>query len=478
MRPLGVGLVFSPKLLPLLREGDEVASVIEIEPQTLWQLSRTDLRRPYLLNGERLAELASLPQAKLLHSVGMPVGGSRPAEAAQVELVRSMTEALRPVWASEHLSFNVFRDGQGWASAGFLLPPRQVPATVAMAARRVRELGSALECPVAFETGVNYLSLQPGELADGDFFRSVAEEADCGILLDLHNLWANARNGRSPVRDVLAQLPLERVWEVHLAGGMEFNGYWLDAHCGAIPDAVLEIAGEWIPRMPNLGALIFEILDEHVAGLGLDGVARQLDKMRHIWALRPAREEMTLHWPTTTERALDVASVDDSVRVWENSLGALVIGRSPDGDTDDGLFRRLSSDAGLDVLRQLVFDSRAGFVSQGLRQTMTLLLGNLGPAVVRGLLQEFMHNQSPELFVSAEADSFARFLKAKAQDLCVPYLEEVLGFEHALIRAVLHGECSTVTFKHEPSALFDALEHCDILREPPARPTTLVIDPR
>lgn len=475
MKPLGVGLVLTPKLLPLFGEGNEVASVMEIEPQTLWQLSRTDPRRPYLLNAERLAELVSLPQAKLLHSVGMPVGGSRPPEAAQIELVRSMAEALRPAWASEHLSFNAFREGQGWASTGFFLPPLQVRATVAMAADRVRELGDALQCPVAFETGVNYLASQPGELTDGDFFRSVSEEGDCGILLDLHNLWANALNGRQPVRDVLARLPLERVWEVHLAGGMELRGYWLDAHCGAIPDAVLDIAAEWIPRMPNLGALVFEILDEHIDGLGLDGVARQLEKMRRVWALRPTEEEITLHRPSAG-RPLDVASADDSVRAWEDSLGALVIGRSVGDDSDDSLIRRLSSDAGLDVLRQLIFDSRAGFISQGLRQTMTLLLKDLGPAVVRGLLEEFMPSKSPELFVSAEADSFARFLKG--WDLCIPYLEEVLGFEHALIRAVLHGERSSVTFKHEPSTLFQALEHCDIPGELPARPTTLVIDPR
>ena len=91
----------------------------------------------------------------------------------------------------------------------------------------------------------DYLRPRPGELGDGEFFAAVAEQADCGILLDLHNLWCNERDGRQPVRDVLAELRLERVWEVHLAGGEELVGYLLDAH-SPLPGA----RGHATPRSP------------------------------------------------------------------------------------------------------------------------------------------------------------------------------------------------------------------------------------
>jgi uncharacterized protein len=67
-------------------------------------------------------------------------------------------------------------------------------------------------------------------MPDGVFVGAVAESADCGILLDLHNVFANGVNGRQPVEDFLAQLPLDRVWEIHLAGGFDMEGLWLDAH--------------------------------------------------------------------------------------------------------------------------------------------------------------------------------------------------------------------------------------------------------
>src|SRR5207302_10786943 len=102
------------------------------------------------------------------------------------------------------------------------------------------------------------------ELSDAQYFARVADAADCGILRDFHNLWVNQSNGRMRAADVLQAIPLDRVWEVHIAGGTHHNNYLLDAHSGAPPDEVWRMAESWIPRMPNLGALIFEISAEHV----------------------------------------------------------------------------------------------------------------------------------------------------------------------------------------------------------------------
>lgn len=124
----------------------------------------------------------------------------------------------------------------------------------------IRFLKRHLPVPLAVETGVDYLKPLPGEMPDGEFFRSVAEQADCGILLDLHNLWANERNGRQPICEVVNQLPLERVIEMHLAGGQEYGGYWVDAHSGLADPELMDIARQVVPRLPNLKAITFEIM--------------------------------------------------------------------------------------------------------------------------------------------------------------------------------------------------------------------------
>lgn len=451
MKPLGVGLIFVKELLPLLQAGDEAVSVIEVEPQTLWRLSRANGRDEYAPNYDLYQALAELPQPKLLHSVGVPVGSSRPLDREQAERLREFVSLFHPAWGSEHLSFNAFAAGDGWAAAGFLLPPRQCAESVAVAAARLHALREDLGIPIAFETGVNYLQPRAEEMPDGEFFAAVAHAADCGILLDLHNLWTNELNGRAPARDVLARLPLDRVWEVHLAGGMPLGRRWLDAHSDGVPEPVLDLAAEWIPKLPNLGGLVFEIMGEHVARLGLDGVARQVERMHALWMLRPDVRAIHLARPEHEVPAADSRSIGVA-REWERALGGLVIGREP-GEAPAG---RLRADPGIPLFRQLVYDARAAFVSEGLRYTTTLLLCACGSASVRELLVEFMGTRPPELFVGAEADAFARFLRAKA--LPVPYLNEVLAFEHALVRASLYDESATVEFAHEPTALFECLD--------------------
>src|SRR5438093_6044389 len=140
MKPSGVGVVFVPTLLPFLREAADALSVIEIEPQTVWRLSRENECVRYALNQGQVEEIAALPYRKLLHSVGMPVGGTHTPESAQVELVKRMAGVFECPWVSDHLSFNTFQDGERSTSAGFFLPPRQTTASVDLAAQNIRHL--------------------------------------------------------------------------------------------------------------------------------------------------------------------------------------------------------------------------------------------------------------------------------------------------------------------------------------------------
>src|SRR5262245_9284997 len=265
---LGVGITWSAAIEPLLHSRPELFAVVEIEPQTTW-IRSPGAAAEYRVKDEVLSHLAALPGRKLVHSVGTPVGGSVRPAPAQLALLRDAVRIFGSPWASDHLSFNQTPD----FATGFFLPPRQTPAGVATATRSIRDLQAALPVPIAVETGVSYLKPRDDELPDGEFVRRVVEAADCGLLLDLHNVFTNALNRRQPIDEFLASVPLERVWEVHLAGGMEVDGFWLDAHSGAIPDALYAIAEELIPRLPNLGAIIFEIFPSFVPEVGLDMVA-------------------------------------------------------------------------------------------------------------------------------------------------------------------------------------------------------------
>jgi hypothetical protein len=299
------------------------------------------------------------------------------------------------------------------------------------------------------ENGVNYLRPRRGEMSDGEFLRDVVVDADCAILLDLHNLWTNERNGRQSVATFMDEIPRERVWELHIAGGFEYGGYWIDAHSGAIPEPLLDLAAQIIPTLPNLGAIIFEILPPFVPRLGIDGVREQLEQLHRLWALTESttKGDLAISDPAPTM----VQGGNISPQEWERTLGSLTIGK----DCDGPLARELRDDPGTAVLQKMVNEARAGMIVDALKLTSRLVLIHGGASLLRKLLEDFWAGTPPRRFASEESELFAEHLER--QHLTVPYLAEVLGFERAVGKTLIDGRERVVEFSCDPSQLLDAL---------------------
>jgi uncharacterized protein (UPF0276 family) len=448
---LGIGLGYSSAIEPLLEREPDLIDVLEIEPQTTW--IKTGDR--YWANEEVLRHLLELPGRKLIHSVGAPVGGTVGPEAAQIALLRDAVERFQSPWLSEHLSFNRTPE----LATGFFLPPRQTPQGVRVATRAIRELQAGLPVPIAVETGVNYLRPRPDELADGEFVGQVVDAADCGILLDLHNIFANDRNGRQPLEAFLAQLPLERVWEVHLAGGMDAEGFWLDAHSGAVPDALYAIAERVIPRLPNLGAIIFEIFPSFVPEVGLELVRDQLIRLRDLWRLRAAGP--TAPSPKVPRVELSSDSVDAvSPEAWERALGRLITGRA----AHDAVGAELARDRAVPLVEGLIHEFRGSMIVSVLPLTARLLMLALGPPASRVVFRDYWSKTPPQMFASLEAEAFGRHLDDLA--LKIPQLAAVLTFERAVLATLIDRQTRVVSFDFEPLPLLHALAEGRLPDEP------------
>jgi uncharacterized protein (UPF0276 family) len=435
-------VVYSGAVEPLLESRPGLFDLVEIEPQTLWH-ERLD--RP----GEIVAlpavdeHLARLPFRKLVHSIGTPVGGSVAGFESQLPLLRRSVRQLGAPWASEHLAFNLTSD----FFTGFFLPPRQTEAGLAVYAQALDRLGEALEVPVAFETGVNYLRPQAGEIPDGEFAARLAARAGSGILLDLHNVYCNQLNGRQSVERFLSQIPLERVWEVHLAGGFEMDGYWLDAHSGPIPGPLFEMAREIVPHLPNLKAMVFEIFASFLPRFGLDGVEREMGCLRELWQLRRPGP----HRAGVDVRAARSAAVPGDVREWEAELGALAIGRGP----STALGRELAADPGVPLLRNLINEFRASMVVGVYRLSCRLMMLALSPQVFRAILEDFWTHEPPRQYAASEAEAFVAYLRAK--NLRLPQLTKMLEFEKAAMDTILDGRPRVVHFSADPFPMLRAL---------------------
>lgn len=459
---LGVGVVYSSAIEPLIERHPELFQVLEVEPQTIW--TKTPGKpQPYHVDPEVLDHIRQLPGRKIVHSVGVPVGGTVRPEIAQLDRLAATIEYLSSPWASEHLSFNQTPE----FSTGFFLPPRQTSRGVGTAITSIRDLQTALPVPIAVETGVNYLRPRADELSDAEFVGRVVEGADCGLLLDLHNVYCNSLNGRQPLGEYLTQLPLERVWEVHLAGGMEMNGFWLDAHSGAIPDPLYIAAEQLIPNLPNLKAIIFEIFPSFVPVVGLALVREQVERLHHLWALR-GRGYRSAPAPIRPPPQPEDPGAPTPA-VWERALGGLVIGRPSDNE----LGRGFEVEPGVHVVQRLIHEFSASRIVRVLRLTSRLLMLTLGPQGFRTILADYWSKTPPELYANLEAEIFARYLETL--DLQVPHLAKLIEFERSATATLVDGRPRIVQFDFEPLPLLRALAE-GRLPDEPGRPGNYEIE--
>lgn len=392
------------------------------------------------------------------------MGGTVPPDDEQLRLLRETVGRLAVPWASEHLAFNR-ADG---LFTGFFLPPRQTDAGVEASVAAVRRLQDALGVPIAVETGVNYLRPRPDEMPDGEFVAAVVEEAGCGILLDLHNAYCNERNGRESVEQFVASLPLEHVWEVHLAGGFELDGYWLDAHSGPIPPPLEAYCRHVVASLPNLKAIVFEVFSSFLPHVGIDGVRGQLEGLHDLWeargtaAVASTASTASTAAPRSRRTERDTTAEGVSPHEWERALGRLVVGNAP----ETALERDLAEDPGVPLVRSLVEEFRASMVVGVYRLSSRLLMLALGPDIFRALLADFWSTSPPQQFAGTEADRFADYLVAK--NIRIPQFQAILAFERAALATVRDGRPRVARFDVDPLPMLRGLTEGVLLQEPGA----------
>lgn len=442
-------MVYSSALRPFLERRPDALDVLEIEPQTLW-LADDAIKGPFFEFSPGLDLYAEMPGHKLVHSVGVPLGGTRRPDPAHLDLLRLTADRLASPWVSEHLSIA----GTPHQSAGFLLPPLQTEAGIANAVANIRAFATALGRPVAVETGVAYLSRKSFEMPDGEFVGRVVKEADCGILLDLHNLYCNHRNGRLDWDEFLSQIPLDRVWEVHLAGGEERDGFWLDSHSGSMPDDLAQRSMDVIKALPNLGALNFEIFDTFLEKFEPAEFDQTVDELRRLWC--EAGNSRSDAAPAVLSAARADPPVDPNK--WEAALTKAVW----KAETATQLWEEDS--AALTLYAFLARSFRGSILARSLPRTLRYLLLRDGTGV-QERLDRFFDACDPKLYAPLECASFGDWLRDDGEE--DPWALALMDYDLALLRIIRLAAPIIVTFPGDPTTVFEALADRQMPTPPP-----------
>ncbi|MDB5332175.1 MAG: hypothetical protein JWP03_3326 [Phycisphaerales bacterium] len=183
----------------------------------------------YMVDGGRPLEVLDeiLEQYKVVqHGVSMYFGSTDKLNREHLKRLKSLVGRTKTPFVSDHLCWGSV-DG---TYSHDLLPMPYTFAAAKVTAQRIREARDFLEVPVCVENVSSYAEYHVSEMTEWEFLAEVVELADCGILLDVNNIYVSSKNHGFDPYDYLNNVPHERVGQIHVAGHSKFEKYILDTH--------------------------------------------------------------------------------------------------------------------------------------------------------------------------------------------------------------------------------------------------------
>jgi len=187
-----------------------------------------------------------------LHGVGLGLGSTAPLDARHLERLKRICERFQPALVSEHLCWNRVPFGH----LNDLLPLPYTREALRHVVGRIGKLQDYLGRPVLIENLSAYVQWSGAEMSEWDFLVEVAARSGCGILLDLNNIYVNARNQGFDACEYLAAIDPHHVAEYHLAGFEEVDGLLLDTHGARVHEPVWALYREALSRIGPRPTLI------------------------------------------------------------------------------------------------------------------------------------------------------------------------------------------------------------------------------
>ncbi len=220
------------------------------------------------------------------HGVSMSLGGRDDLDEGYATGLAQLLDVCGSERYTDHLCYAAI-DGVSYFD---LLPLPFSTASARHAAGRITQVRDRLRRPIAVEN-ISYYATMPGSSqAEGAFIHEVVERADCGLLLDVNNVYVNAINHDRDPFEMLWELPTERAVQIHLAGHVREGVRLIDNHGAAVNDTVWAMYRAVIERHGPIATLLE--WDTNIPAL--DRVLDEADKARAIQqACADARRSVT-----------------------------------------------------------------------------------------------------------------------------------------------------------------------------------------
>jgi uncharacterized protein (UPF0276 family) len=201
----------------------------------------------YMVDGGRPLQVLDqiLDQYRVVqHGVSMYFGSAQALSREHLKRLKTLVRRTKTPWLSDHLCWGSV-DGRYTHD---LLPIPYTWEAVKVTAKRIRQVQDYLEIPVVVENVSSYAEYHESEMMEWEFLNEVVETADCGILLDVNNIYVSSQNHDFDPLTYVNSVPSWRVAQIHIAGHSKYRKYILDTHDHPVIDPVWALYARAIER--------------------------------------------------------------------------------------------------------------------------------------------------------------------------------------------------------------------------------------
>lgn len=203
---------------------------------------------------QKLEELKLLKQHFPLipHSLELSLGSAEGIDERYLEKVAELIEFVEPKWFSDHLCFTK----SGGVKIGHLAPVPYTKEAVKVFVRNISKVKRRIKTPLILENITYLVRFPSAEMSEAEFIKTVLDETDCGLLLDVTNLYINSRNFGFDWRKFLDEIPVSRVVQLHFVGSHRHGKRLIDAHANKTEEEIWDVFGEVCLRCDVKGAIL------------------------------------------------------------------------------------------------------------------------------------------------------------------------------------------------------------------------------
>ncbi len=192
------------------------------------------------------------------HGVSLSLGSVDALDKSYLKTLKKVINYLNPPWFSDHLCWA----GYGGAHLHNLLPLPYTADIAAYVADKIRYVQDEIGRPFLIENVSSYVEYLDSQMPEWEFYAMVAEKADCGLLLDVNNVYVSARNHQFDPMTYITALPQDRVVQYHIAGHLDKGTFVLDSHDHPVRDEVWALFAQTVPLFGDVSLMIER--DDHI----------------------------------------------------------------------------------------------------------------------------------------------------------------------------------------------------------------------